>query len=66
LEHQRRSVGICGVRLALPDTIRIPSQVSHPDCGIGLHQEYWIPATELEEFNNHIDGTIELIASFRP
>jgi len=34
--------------------------------GSALHQEYWIPATELEEFNNHIDGTIELIASFRP
>jgi len=34
--------------------------------GSALHQEYGIPATELEEFNNHIDGTIELIASFRP
>ena len=29
-----------------------------------LHQEYWIPAEDLEEFNRNIIGTIELIAEF--
>jgi hypothetical protein len=29
------------------------------------HQEYWIPAEELTEFNANIIGTIEVIAEFR-
>jgi hypothetical protein len=29
------------------------------------HQEYWIPAEELEEFNRNIVGEIEVIAEFR-
>jgi hypothetical protein len=29
------------------------------------HQEYWIPAGELEEFNRHIVGEIEVIAEYR-
>jgi hypothetical protein len=33
--------------------------------GSGVHQEFWIPANELDEFNNQIEGTIDLIASFR-
>lgn len=28
------------------------------------HQEYWIPAEELEDFNTHIDGQIEIVAEF--
>ncbi len=32
--------------------------------GATLHQEYWIPAAELEEFNGEIDGLIESIARF--
>ncbi len=28
--------------------------------------EYWIPAEDLERFNQHIAGQIELIASYRP
>lgn len=28
------------------------------------HQELWMPAEELEEFNRHIVGVIEIIASF--
>ena len=27
--------------------------------------EYWIPAEELEEFNRHIVGLIEVVADFR-
>ena len=29
------------------------------------HQEYWIPAAELTEFNANIVGKIEIIAEFR-
>jgi hypothetical protein len=28
-------------------------------------REYWIPAESLEEFNDHIDGEIVLVASYR-
>jgi hypothetical protein len=33
--------------------------------GSSKHQEYWIPAEELPEFNANIVGEIELIAEFR-
>ncbi len=32
--------------------------------GSAIHQEYWIPAEELAEFNRHIVGKIEVIAEF--
>jgi len=32
--------------------------------GGSSHQELWIPAEELEEFNRNIVGTIEVIAEF--
>jgi len=32
--------------------------------GSGVHQELWVPAEELAEFNRHIVGKIELIAQF--
>ncbi len=32
--------------------------------GASVHQEYWIPASDLEEFNRHIVGEIE-VAVFR-
>ncbi len=32
--------------------------------GAGHHQELWIPAEELDEFNRHILGEIEVIAEF--
>lgn len=34
--------------------------------GSSQHQEYWIPAAELEKFNQNIIGKIEVIAEFRP
>ncbi len=34
--------------------------------GTSIHQEYWIPADELAEFNQNIVGPIEIIAEFRP
>lgn len=30
-----------------------------------LHQEYWIPAERLDEFNESIVGLIEVVAEFR-
>jgi hypothetical protein len=30
-----------------------------------IHQEYWIPAAELDEFNRNIVGEIEVIAEFK-
>ena len=32
--------------------------------GRSYHQELWIPAEELEEFNRHIIGDIEVIRTF--
>lgn len=29
-----------------------------------IHQELWVPAEELEEFNRHIIGKIEIIAAY--
>jgi hypothetical protein len=34
--------------------------------GSGLHQEYWIPADELDEFNRNLIGRIEIVSSFGP
>jgi len=32
--------------------------------GSSIHQEYWIPAADLEMFNSQIEGAIEPIARF--
>jgi hypothetical protein len=32
--------------------------------GARIHQEYWIPAEELEEFNRHIVGLIQIVSEF--
>lgn len=32
--------------------------------GSAIHQEYWIPAEDLEEFNHQIVGKIEVMAEF--
>lgn len=32
--------------------------------GRSYHQELWIPAEELENFNRHIIGTIQIVAEF--
>lgn len=29
-----------------------------------IHQELWVPAEELNEFNRHISGKIEVVASY--
>jgi hypothetical protein len=32
--------------------------------GAGYHQEFWIPAEDIEEFNDNIIGTIEVLHKF--
>ena len=32
--------------------------------GAALHEELWVPAEELPEFNRHLAGPIEVIAEF--
>ncbi len=32
--------------------------------GAGYHQEFWIPAEELNDFNKHIVGRIEVVECF--
>jgi hypothetical protein len=34
--------------------------------GASMHQELWVPAEELPEFNDNIVGKIEVIAKFEP
>jgi hypothetical protein len=33
--------------------------------GGSSHLEYWVPAEELEQFNQHIQGNIRIISQFR-
>ena len=33
--------------------------------GASYHLEYWIPSEDLEEFNNHIIGKIEVIKCYK-
>jgi hypothetical protein len=40
------------------------SQFTIEDAGRKAHQEYWIPADQLEEFNDHIVGEIKFITSY--
>ena len=34
--------------------------------GANIHQEYWIPADRLDEFNRHIVGLIQVVHTFPP
>ncbi len=34
--------------------------------GAAVHREYWIPAEDLDEMNDRIVGSIELVASYGP
>lgn len=40
------------------------SQFSIQTVGSAIHQELWVPAEELNMFNQHIQGTIEVVRSF--
>ena len=34
--------------------------------GASHHTEYWIPSEDLDEFNRHIIGPIQMVKEFRP
>lgn len=40
------------------------SQFAVQTVGAAYHQELWVPADELDAFNHHIIGQIEVISSF--
>ena len=40
-------------------------QFSIQTAGSRIHQEYWIPAERLNEFNRRIVGLIEIVSEFR-
>ncbi len=42
------------------------SQYETRTVGASVHQELWIPATELSEFNRNIVGLIEVVAVYPP
>jgi hypothetical protein len=50
------------VRFAMAAEFLTRYQVQKVGNAIAL--EYWIPAAELDELNNHIIGTIEVISQF--
>lgn len=41
------------------------NQYTVQNVGSSKHQEYWIPAEDLPQFNKNLVGTIEVIAEFR-
>lgn len=41
------------------------SRYTVQNVGGKIHDELWVPAEELEEFNDHIIGGIELIETYR-
>ena len=49
---------------------RVPADIlaTYPSQVVGArrHEELWVPAEELELFNDKIDGLIEVIAEFKP
>ena len=41
------------------------AQFAVQNVGDPMHNELWVPAEQLAEFNQHIDGLIEVTAEFR-
>ena len=44
---------------------RFLAQYEPRTVGSSVHQEYWIPAEDLGAFNEHLVGSIEVVATFR-
>lgn len=49
-------------RLRVAFLSKYPPQI----VGARRHEELWVPAEELEVFNDNIEGLIEVIAEFKP
>ncbi|WP_295700086.1 hypothetical protein [Lapillicoccus sp.] len=53
------------LRHAVRDREALPRRYAVQQAGGRTILEYWIPAEDLEEFNRHIVGLIEVVAEFR-
>jgi hypothetical protein len=56
--------GFAGYVLRFEVETQFLDRYSVQKAGDRRHEEYWIPAEELEEFNSHIVGKIEVVAKF--
>lgn len=54
----------CGYVTAFEIDASYLSRFDKKIVGGGIHEEYWIPADELQEFNTNIIGPIRLLHSF--
>lgn len=56
--------GYCGVVTAFDVEEAFLSRYDIQNVGGQGHDELWVPAEELEAFNQHIDGPIRIVAAF--
>lgn len=56
--------GYCGFVTAFDIDADYVSKFEVQNVGSFQHNELWVPSEELQEFNNHIQGKIEVVASF--
>lgn len=56
--------GYCGFVTAFDIDADYISKFEVQNVGSFQHNELWVPSEELQEFNNHIQGKIEVVASF--
>lgn len=56
--------GYCGFVTAFDIDADYVSKFEVQNVGSFQHNELWVPSEELQKFNNHIQGKIEVVASF--
>lgn len=56
--------GYCGIVTRFEIDEEFVSRYSVQNVGGAIHNELWVPAGELAEFNRHIKGTIEIVNAF--
>ena len=56
--------GFCGFVTAVEVESAYLQQFDIQTVGLDIHKELWIPANELENFNNHISGCIQVEAAY--
>lgn len=56
--------GFCGLVTEFSVADSIVQKYEVKEVGAEVHQELWVPAEELDEFNRAIDGPIEVINAF--
>ena len=56
--------GFCGFVLRFQIDDEFAARYAVQTVGARVHQELWVPAQELDEFNAHISEPIEVVAQF--